>query len=163
MSRVRSFLVAAVPVAAACATLAVSTAPASAGVNVVTAIHQQDLVINASGAVQRLRHLEATSQNNPKKLYKPIEEIARKFSHAASVVSNSSAATARQRDGRHNWVSGVNEIAAGFYRLGRALHDVIHGAKTNTAKIALDAESKINRGRTLLLRADRQLGLKSGD
>jgi hypothetical protein len=165
MLTVRRFIVVMVPVAAMCAMLAMSagSASASASVNVVEAIHQQDAVVSASAALQRLQHLEATDKNDSSKLYVPIETLARKFAHSASIVSDSSADSAKQRLGRKDWVAGVREISAGFYKLGHAINDVRHDDRAAGSRLALEATKKVQAGQKLGYRADRLLGLDHGD
>jgi hypothetical protein len=163
MLTVRRFIVAMVPVAAMCVTLAISTGSASASVNVVDAIHQQDVAVTGSAALQRLQHLEATDKNDPSKLYAPIETLAKKFAHSAAVVSQSSADSAKQRLGRKDWVAGIGEISAGFYKLGHALNDIRHGDRAAGARLAVAADKKVEAGQKLGYKADSLLGIHHGD
>ena len=124
-----------------------------------------------AGAGRRTRETRrrriAVDHNNggqdPAKLHAPIEEIAKKFGHAASIVSHSTADSALQRTGRHNWVGAVDEISSGFYNLGRALHDTTTGDKAAASRLLTVAQRKINNGGKLLYKADRELHLRRGD
>jgi hypothetical protein len=160
MSRMRRMLGAAVPVAAACVTLAVSAAPASASVNVVTAINQQNLHIGATGAVQRLKRLETTDRKDPTKLYHAFDQVAARFAHAATVVSHSSVDSARQATGRHDFVTATRDLSGALYKLGHAFHLIArHTTGPEVDRLLLAAERTTNRAEKLGRRADRLLGV----
>ncbi len=162
MLRVRRFIVAMVPLVAMCATLAVSTGSASASESVTAAIRSQDQAVSASGALKKLQGINAAKPGNAKKLIKPFETLAAKFSHAATVVANSTADSASQRLARGDWSTGVRKLATGFRTLARALRDVSDGNASQAPPLIKQADKLDAAGQKLIAKADRLLGLAVG-
>jgi hypothetical protein len=151
---------AAVPVAAACVTLAVSAAPASASVNVVTAINQQNLRIGATGEIERLQRLETAAKKNAAKLYHAFDRLAGRLTHAATVVDHASVTSSRQRAGRGDFVVATRDLSGALYKLGHAFHLIAtHHAGPKVERLVLAAESQSRRAETLGRRSDRLLGV----
>jgi hypothetical protein len=158
----RRFIIALAPVAAMCATLTMSTGSASASVSVVTAIRSQDKAVNESSALKALKGIDASKPGDAKKLIKPIETLAKKFDHAATVVADSTVDSSTQRLARKDWSTGVREFATGFYTLGRALRDVSDGNSAQAVSLVTKADKGIKAGEKLGDKADRLLGITTG-
>ena len=163
MLTARRFIVAIAPVVAICATLTVTAGSASASVSVVTAIHGQDKAVNESAALKKLKGLDASKPGDAKKLIKPIDTLAKKFDHAANVVADSTADSSTQRLARRDWTTGVREFATGFFTLDRALRDVSDGNPSQAVSLVAKADKSIRAGEKLGDKADRLLGITTGD
>ena len=119
--------------------------------------------MNESSALKKLKGLDASKPGDARKLIKPIDALAGKFDHAATVVAGSTADSPTQRIARKDWSTGVREFATGFYTLDRALRDVSDGNPSKAVALVTKADKTIKAGEKLGDRADRLLGLAKGD
>ena len=138
-------------------TLAVATGTASASTNVVAAIAHENNTIEVSKALTQTEKLLKADQKDPTKLWHAYDALALRFEHAATYVSHSSADSARQSQGRHDWVAGVRDIAGALYKLGRAFHALAQGNTAHTQQLLASAERKVTAGEKLSTAAVRLL------
>jgi len=93
-------------------------------------IKAQGHAIKQSPQLKRLLKGTKFTANQTPQLIKLCQALEGKLSHAANVVSRTTASTAIGRAGKKDWVKGVRGLAHGFSQLVTALKDVEHGNKT---------------------------------
>lgn len=126
------------------------------------AIVTQDETLAKSPALKVLSKQHITKKQVPKVL-KAVKKFEPKLKHAATVVGNTPASSAKGKAGRDDWAKGVRDIAKGYNHLADELGDVEKdnesGAETQLGK----AIKAIEAGEKLVVSADQKLGLPKGD
>jgi hypothetical protein len=149
-----------------CAGLALTGAIAGAAQasspNVVSAIKAQDKIISKAPAWKALKH-EPTSIAQVKKLISDIASLEKLGVHAVAVVSRSSTTSAKQRQGKADWINGSREQDRGLLELGTALKDALAGNGAGSAAEYTKGIAKVNAGTALGSKGDRLLGLPPND
>jgi hypothetical protein len=102
-----------------------AAAPAQARAeNVLDAISSQSRIILNSKAEKTAHHLKSGTLAQQRKAVPVYESLAREFDHAASVAAAATASTAKQRTGRHEWVTGMHDFATSYRNLALAFGDL---------------------------------------
>lgn len=132
--------------------------------NVVTAIKAQDKVIQRSPGWKELQHFKkVTTRAQTKKFIADLGKLAKTASRAVNVVSKASTSSARQRQGKADWVKGSREQTRGIRQLRTALKDALAGKKAAAKKELHTALKTILAGTTLGMKGDKLLGLPTSD
>jgi hypothetical protein len=129
--------------------------------NVVSAIKAQDKIINKAPAWKALNH-EPTSEAQVKKLISDLGSLEKLGAHAVAVVSRSSTTSAKQRQGKADWINGSREQDRGMLELGTALKDALAGNAASVAEYNKGLD-KIDAGTALGSKGDKLLGLPRDD
>jgi hypothetical protein len=135
----------------------------AASVSVTAAIKGQDQAVRHSPVLKKITHFRLTTPAQTKKLVVDLQTLDGRLDHAATVVSEATALTAKQKLGQKEWVGGVRELANGFSQFAVELKDIERGDKTAAKQEAIIAKKTIQQGDALGMKGDRALGLPTSD
>jgi hypothetical protein len=150
-------------VIAAAALIAASAGNALAGnQTVIQAIKAQDKVIDASSTYKSVKSFKIDSVTAAKKAIPKYEALQKLLANAATSVAGASA-TAGQKTGQKDWVSGVRTLSTGIGYLVTELNDAVHNNNAAAKTAARKAEKLIIAGNTIGAKGDKLLGLSTSD
>jgi hypothetical protein len=145
-------------IANALATIGVAAGNAQAGTeNVVPTVRHEMRTMKRAVASENLKHAKINTRAEARRAEPKFRALAKTLDRAATVVSESSTATTRQRRGKRDWVLGVGDVARSYGQFDVALNDIVHGRRAAARREALRAEGTVLRASKLLVRADRLL------
>ncbi len=130
----------------------------AAPLTVTQAIRTEVKAIDANPTYRSLKTLKLATVTETKAAIPKLRTIAGLFTHAANVVANARA-TAAQKPGQTDWVTGAREAARGFHQFVAALGLALAGKRTAAGTALTAAEKTIDTGSALGRRGDRILGL----
>jgi 2,3-bisphosphoglycerate-independent phosphoglycerate mutase len=143
--------------------ISVSAGGAMAGSLTVTqAIKAQDKVVHADPAYKSLKNFKIETAAEAEKAIPKFESLQKLLNNAATAVSKSSA-TAAQKTGQNDWVSGVRTLSKGIGYFVTELNDLVHGNKVSAKVAALKADKLLKAGNASGSKGDRLLGLPPSD
>jgi hypothetical protein len=126
--------------------------------NVVTAIKTQDEIITQTPGDKALRHLTVNTRAQAKKLVVELGALEKTATHAVTVVSQSSTSSARQRQGKADWIRGSEEQNRAILELITAFKEAL--ADNQAAKAEYTKATKLlAAGSALGAKGDKLLGL----
>ena len=178
MSPLRRWTISATAVTAAFVTAA---AGAQASTSVQAAIKRQDKSIAQSAAAKKIITAGQVSKSQISAVIKEFDGLAAKLDRAAGVVAKASAATAQDKTGQTDWVTGARDEAKGLAQFVVAFKAIEHGQKAAAeaqqkaaaeaaaqkaaeAKAAVEAQQKtFTTASKLDVKADTALHLPAGD
>lgn len=132
--------------------------------NVVTAIKTQDaLVRKMPGFKVYNANLNVKTVMQAKKVVPVIGPLERASARAVGVVEKASTSSAKQRQGKAEWITGAKEENHAALEYRTALQDLISGHRSAFKSEDAKAQTLIRKGVTLSVKADRLLGISIND
>jgi hypothetical protein len=148
-------------IAAALALTATLVATAqAASTNVVTVIKTQDALVRRMPDYKTFNeNLNVKTVAAAKKVVPIIAPFEKASARATHIVAQASASSAKQRQGKADWVKGSNEADRGILEYLAALKDLIAGNHAAFQTGDAKAQKLIANGVTLGAKGDRLLGI----
>ena len=141
---------------------AIAGAAQASSPNVVSVIKAQDKILSKAPGWSAFSQ-QPTSAAGVKKLIADLDSLEKLGAHAIAVVSRSSTTSAKQRQGKADWLAGSREQDRALLGLGTALEDVLAGNGSASAAAYDKAIKLIDAGSALSAKGDKLLGLPSDD
>ncbi len=161
--RTASKRVLSVGVAAVMAAGAASAAQASS-TNVVTAIKAQDKIISKTIGYKELNgKIQAKTPAQARRLITNLDKLEKISAHSVDIVAASTASSAKQREGKQDWIKGSREQNRGLLQLDAALKDVLDKKVAAFKREYPKAIKTFAAGTKLGIKGDKLLGLPITD
>lgn len=134
----------------------------ASSLTVTQAIKAQDRVIHANATYKSLKGFKIDTAAEAAKAIPKYVVLQKLIDTAATSVAGATA-TAAQKTGQKDWVSGARELAKGIGYFVTELNDVVHNNKTAAKTEAIKAEKLLSAGSVAGSKGDRLLGLPAND